>query len=145
MNVDREEVSVALFNLVKEAYPWNKSERATKIFSNVPLANMPYCSLLHSHELPLENTFGLTKWSMNYLLFILVRADSLINSATYPDTTINEILNAIELALRPHAGERQTLGGLVYHAWISGGVEINAAIIDQQIVILVPITVRTGS
>lgn len=59
-------------------------------------------------------------------------------------TTTNQILDAID-ALFPADGERpgarrQTLGGLVHKCWISGRIEKFGGNIDEQVLIVVPIS-----
>ena len=41
-------------------------------------------------------------------------------------------------------GERQTLGGIVNNAWIEGEVIMDTGILDQQLALMVPVSVECG-
>ena len=58
-----------------------------------------------------------------------------------PGAETNDILDALEAALRPPmANARQTLGGLAYRVFVSGNVLKITGDLDGQAMIVVPIT-----
>ncbi|MDP9267260.1 MAG: hypothetical protein M3P27_02910 [Acidobacteriota bacterium] len=57
-------------------------------------------------------------------------------------TELNDLLATIEDAIAPDVeGELQTLGDLCYRCWIEGNTEMEAGIIGQQLVAVVPINI----
>ena len=148
MNVAREAVAEALYNLlaatqVNNQAAFKSSSRKAKVWSNTNNSDQPAMFLIHTGEQVLQNqVFGLPKYLLHFEILIYARADA--NPSVTPDTLINGLLDAIDAQLqsKPPA-ERQTLGNLVYHAWIEGEILIDTGIIDQQIAVLVPVKVRT--
>lgn len=146
MNVPREQVSAALFNLLKTAYPWVKSARAAQMWDAVGSTNQPYMAVFAVGNEAKEQARALTRWRMKFVCLVYLRADqSQVDAGTTVETTINQIIDAVDAALvGPIKGERQTLGGLVEHAWIEGEIFIDTGIVDQQCAILIPILASTG-
>jgi hypothetical protein len=57
-----------------------------------------------------------------------------------PEVVLNNLLDSIEISLRPAPGfERQTLGGLVHHCWLEGRIDIHPGDLDGQAIAVVPI------
>jgi hypothetical protein len=149
VNVSRETVSNALFNLLAATQigglPAFKSKsRKGKIWSNTNPSDQPAMFLIHTGEQAVQNqSYGLTKYLLHFEIVIYARADA--NPTQIPDTLINALLDAIDAQMQSKPpGERQTLGNVVYHAWIEGEILIDTGIIDQQIAIMVPVRVMTG-
>jgi hypothetical protein len=149
VNVSRETISAALFALLQGTKiagnpAFVTTGRRGRIWSDTTPADQPAMYLIHTGEMAVQNqAYGLTKWLLHYDILVYARADT--NSTAAPDTMINSILDAIDaqmLAIPP--GERQTLGGVVYHAWIEGQILIDTGIIDQQVAIMIPCKVTTG-
>jgi hypothetical protein len=92
-----------------------------------------------------NNSRGETRWRIKALLWIycLHAPDS-----TVPGTQLNDLLDAVETVLKPPAfdGNRQTLGGLIDHAFIDGEVMVSEGSLpdDRYSIAVVPITLETG-
>jgi hypothetical protein len=142
-------VALALFNLLTSTHiggmPASKStSRKAKVWSNTNAADQPAMFLVHSGEQAVQNqSYGLTKYLLHFEILIYARADA--NPSSSPDTLINGLLDALDAQLQSvPPGERQTLGGLVQHAWIEGEILIDTGILDQQIAIMIPVRVLSG-
>lgn len=150
MRTSREAVSAALFTLlqgtkINGSPAFNSTSRRPQIWSNTPIANQPAMFLAHTGEQAVQSqSYGLTKYLLHFEILIYARADASPNAV--PDTLINSILDAIDAQMQSTPpGDRQTLGNVVYHAWIEGEILIDGAILDQQqVVIMIPVRVLTG-
>lgn len=155
MNNPRENIAVALFNLIK-GITWAGSpatgsgfaqaSRVGKMWSDIPDAAQPAMFLFQVGEGAAQPAIGLYKWSLRFWCLIYLKADpSQADSGVTVETQINALLDAFESALQPIKGEKQTLGGLVNNTWIEGEVVIDTGILDQQCAIIIPLIVQTGS
>lgn len=157
MNKPREDVAVALFNRLKGVQflgpdgqtlvGFQSTSRKGQMWDNVPPANQPSLMLFQvAEEGTQKQAIGLYKWTIKFWCLIYLRADATdADSGATVETQINSILDAIEKAMQPIIGEKQTLGGLVNNAWIEGDVVVDTGIIDQQCAIVIPILAQTGS
>lgn len=149
MKVPRETVAAALFSLLQTTQiggnpAFLTTGRRGRIWSNVTPDDQPAMFLIHSGESAVQSQApGLTKWLLHFEMLVYLRVDP--SPTATPDTTINAILDAIDAQLQSMPpGERQTLGGVIYNAWIEGQILIDTGILDQQVAILVPIKCLTG-
>jgi hypothetical protein len=149
MNVSREAVAAALFTQlagtkIGGVSPFNTTGRRARIWSDLSPGDQPAMFLIHTGEQAVQNQApGLTKWMLHFEVLIYARVDP--SPSSTPDTFINAILDALDAQMQTTPpGERQTLGGVIYNAWIEGQIFIDTGILDQQIAILVPIRVMTG-
>jgi hypothetical protein len=147
----RNQVNVALFNLLKSmpvpaGFAFVTQSLRLKQWDDVPSAAQPAQFL---HQGPQKNdqlpgTLALSKWTWPYTLWIYFRGDSnQWDDANNPVTVINDLVDGVEKVLDPVPGERQTLGGLCYHCWMEAALW-DDGLVDNQAVILIPITVRMG-
>jgi len=86
--------------------------------------------------------FGPQRWELDVFEVVYLRADGAVPSKqqVVPDTVANYVVWGVFQALQPTTpGEKQTLGGIAYHAWIEGPVVPEVA--EQQVVIVIPIKV----
>ncbi len=146
MNVPREQVSIALFNLISPAYPWKTAQRAGMMWQDVGSVGQPAMFVFQIGESGTQaQAIGLTKWRLHFWCMIYLRADAAqISQQTTIETQMNDILDKIEKALQPIRGEKQTLGGIVNNAWIEGQIIIDTGILDQQCALIIPVMVETG-
>src|ERR1700731_4659884 len=100
--------------------------RDAAIWSNISPGDQPALYLVHSGEQVMQNTaYGLAKYALHFEILIYARADASPNAVS--DTMINAMLDAIDTQMQSvPPGERQTLGGVVYHAWIEGEILIDS-------------------
>jgi hypothetical protein len=118
----REAIYQALFDLAKTATGVQTNERAFQLIDNVMPANMPYLCQVEPKEnydvikgVPFKNSADVT-------LYLYVYNGQ--GSSTVAMTQLNNMLDALDAVLAPNkATYMQTLGGLVSHAWIKGGIQ----------------------
>lgn len=149
---DVEQISIALVSQITSYFTansivWNNhgQERSIKIWGNVAPANQPALFVfLPDEDGKQDEAFGLSKWVLEYKVLVYARADA------EPDTVPETILNAYRLAIfsairSTPPGEKNTLGGRVEHAWIEGQILRDMGILDQQLVLMIPVKVLIGS
>lgn len=151
MNVTREQISVALFQLLHGNQALSQLcttiTRSPKIWTEATTAEMPWLQLFKggpdTETFTQNQAIGLTKYQINFHLWLYLTADP--TGATVVETTINNIADAIDAAMQNGMkGERQTLGGLVNNAWLNNTSDWGREFDDDNIVIFWRITVETG-
>ena len=156
MNVPREQIAVAVFNLIKgitfgsnmPGGGFATSGRAGRMWSDLADAAQPAMFLFQVGETATQQrtAIGLYKWEMDFWCLIYLRADpAQVDAGTTVETAMNAILDALEKALQPITGEKQTLGWIVNNVWIEGQIIVDTGITDQQCALIIPLKVQTGS
>jgi hypothetical protein len=146
-----EEVYVALFALLQAAtfaagVKLQTSMRAFMVPDQVAPADMPALILIEGPmHVEQKVVFGPAKWTLTALAALYVRAEGTAapNQSPLSVTTANSLIWGIRKAFEttpPY--EKQTLGGLVVHAWIDG--EVLPEVTSEQILITVPIYMIAG-
>lgn len=159
-----EAVYAALFALVgATSFPngivLKTSQRVVWPPDQVPVADQPALvqvqGPLHFEQ---KELFGTPKVIFTAVLALYLRVDTaVLNSGTATPTrpldvtTVNRIVWSITQQLAasttpggtPMQYQKQTLGGLVYHCWVEG--EILAEVMDEQMVITIPINILAGT
>lgn len=152
--VSREAIFSALFTLLSKTTPdmvggsWQTTSRDLLQWDDVQPADQPALFLVETAQHASEPNLALSQWRLGALLIIYYRADGLADRSdpsTPRDSVVNAILDVIDAAITPAPGQRQTLGGLVYHTYIDGAVTFDSGLTDQQAVIAIPITMLVGS
>jgi hypothetical protein len=141
--MNREPIYAALFALLANAAGFATASRRLRHWSDVAAAEQPALFLAQKSETA-EQARGLpTKWTCDVDAYVYCQAP---DERTAPTTILNPLLDAIEAALAPLAGNdvaanAQTLGGLAYHAWINGKIETDEGALGGQSVAIVPIRI----
>jgi hypothetical protein len=154
MIATREAISAALFALIQNAaYEPPVATFSRKYISSTDLgtANTPAIVMVVKDELAKMSGHGIPiKWVLNLHVFVFVStADP--NPDNQPETVLNNILDAIELAILPPLqpgvliGGRQTLQGLVYDCRINGAIERDPGFIGGIGAAAIPIEITTTS
>jgi len=116
--------------------------RRLKHWSDVPKSERPAMFMVCHGETPTyraENMPAYLKFSIK--LFIYIDGS---DKSSVPDTDISVILDAVDAALKPGPGEqRLSLGGLVSHCRVDGDVLRDPGDMDDDGIIIVPISVST--
>lgn len=60
-----------------------------------------------------------------------------------PAIQLNDLIDEVQLRLKPPLGHQQTLGGLVAHASISGSIETDEGTLGDQAVAIIPVRIQT--
>ena len=146
-----ENCHAALFAKVQEAvFPAglkiNTFQRVTVGPDQVSVADMPALFQVPGPLHARQAEFSLTKWTFVAYWLLYVRADAtqpIPNPlpSTQAFNLIWGIMGTLLSAGPPY--EKQTLGGLVYHCWIEGEVEVQTS--SEQIVIGIPVYMDAGN
>jgi hypothetical protein len=165
VNVSREQISLALFNLVKNN-PSLKGmiktfTRVPRMWTEVSESEKPQVLLFkggpatEEFEQPQDRRISLTRYTISYNLWLYVTANAYNNSTieTFLNNFGDGLDNAMTTLISPTAeyfpgalnGQRQTLGGLVNNAWLDGGSEWSREFQDGNIVCMWRILVQTGN
>jgi hypothetical protein len=140
--MSRETIFAALFNLVKATPGLASSSRKARPLANVSEPEMPILFQLQAPEI-WEQKRGLPpKRILRADLEIYVSSAGDHRGETRPPSAVlNPILDALEAALAPGLADdgAQTLGGLVSHCWIEGGIEIFEGLLEGKTAALVRI------
>ena len=151
----RESIYDALFCLIKNI-TWQQngiptqfrySSRYLQSFDTILDGQLPAIFLRQYREPTTQPVLALPIWKMKAQIWIYaLAAGNASQPQNYPAQQINPILDSLQTALQgPVPGEKQTLGGLVEHVKIDGDIIMNDPVVpDQQIIILVPVTITTG-
>lgn len=147
MRTSRRQISQALFAQLTSAYNWARAERGTQIWSNVAPIDQPFLGLLCPSETAnQQQAWGLTRWERLYYAMIYLRRDQMpLEEGEYFSDRIDDLLDVIDAALQPTPpGDANTLSGLVTQCSIDGEILVDAGILDNQAVVMIPIHVVVG-
>ena len=76
---------------------------------------------------------------------IYIYANNRGDKSVSPSIALNPLIDAIAAAIAPDAvSNKQTLGGLVQHAWIDGTIETDEGVLGDQAVCIIPITIKVA-
>lgn len=150
MNISREQIYSALFNLLKSAASFNTVGRIWVPSAKLGPPQLPALFMVENRETAVQNIPGNpAKWMLEVDAIVYARNEGEDqapgNETYYPVTTLNNLLDAIEAALKPSAANVQSLGGLVQHCWIEGKIEKDAALQGANSMAVVPVKVLTTS
>jgi len=114
--------------------------RRLKHWSDVSPSEQPALFLAAGAQHPTQNQSGLpVTWRISANLYLYAYST---DPSVSPSTTLNNLLDAIEAALVPAmAGQKQTLGGLCQHCWISGPVETDEGVLGDQAMAIIPLEI----
>lgn len=151
MNVPREQIAVALWNLLQtantQATPFATMSRRWIPWSSTASYQ---CPALFQMQLPSKATGGergLTRWTMRFAIWVYlnVNTDDLVTVASTP---LNAYFDAIEATLSPPPpsgpNARQTLGGIVQSVFIDGDPAVDEGLLDPPSLLIIPVSVITG-
>jgi hypothetical protein len=129
-NPTREEVAVALFNLVSEVNGIEHASRRPAMWSNAVAMPALYMGNPLEEYVYKADTATPAVVAISFDFFLYINAGEDPN--TTPDTQLNTLLDAIEAAIGNVPGIPQTLGGLVHSCWLEGTVHRAPGYINGQ-------------
>lgn len=145
MQSDREAIDIALLALLNTVnYPFAApGTRHTMVWPNVPSGNIPTFYLVFFAEEVAENqAYGAIRYVRNYRIIVTLIIDP---TAAAQATIPNAILAAFDKVMQTvPQGERQTLSGIVEHAWIEGTSLVLGGTLAQQLQMEIPVKVLTA-
>lgn len=138
--MNRESIYSALFTKVSAAAGVTTKSRRLKHWTDVAPADMPALFQCQRGETPKTTTGQPTVTVMNVDFVIYVKDDGTPNST--PSTVLNPILDAITNLFTPDPViGKQTLGGLVHYARISGAIAIDEGVMGDTVIAIVPVEI----
>ena len=137
----REAVYSALYAKVSSAAGFVTKSRRAEHWEDVPQGMQPALFMLQRSETP-ALVAGLNPvWTFTVEFYIYAHTQG--DQAIVPASIINPLVDAVSNALAPDAvSNKQTLGGLVQHAWIDGSIEVYEGILGDQAVAVIPVTLK---
>jgi len=139
--VNRESVAAALFALASSTAGFITTSRRLKHWSDVPAEDQPALFQAQGKEsvdVQVQKMGGPNTHKLAFQLYVYVHNT---DPTIAPASLLNPILDAIEAKLTPTPGTKQTLGGLVQHAFISGAIETDEGVLGDQAVAIIPVEV----
>ncbi len=138
----REQIYAALFARVGAAAPFATATRRIKDYAGVDQATQPAILQIETGEKWAEPGVPPQTVVLKAKLFIYCESN---DPASPVATQINDLIDAVVSALAPaDLEERQTLGGLVYHAGIAGEVTIAEGLGGQSEAVI-PLEIVLGA
>ena len=139
--VTREQIAVALFNLVAGAATFTATSRRFNHWDLVNETQMPFLTMLKTGEVRIRQEEGLASLQLNYHVFVYTSAG--MDPADVPETAMNALLDAIDQAVKPAGadalnGNTPTLGGLVSHSDPLGPAFVDTGDVDGKGVAAIP-------
>lgn len=137
----REDVSIALFNLLKSSYDYPFASRRMRTFDDIQGVNKPALFLDEENETHVKNKMPYpTVVTLDYTVYIFTQSDPTLgqDETDVPITQLNNLFDLIDPStngvLSPDdlSQNRQTLGGLVYDCYIEGNVKKIPGDLDNQ-------------
>ena len=141
----RESIYSALFALVQSAAQFKTQSRRFIAWTEIPPESQPAIMQIQKRETPTNVTGMATPWRLEVDLVICVSAIG--DMTTSPSIVLNPILDAVTALFAPEnfpANNKQTLGGLVYVARISGAIETDEGVLGSQALAIIPIEIITN-
>jgi hypothetical protein len=138
--VSRETAYSALFALLqglKAAAAVKTCDRRVRLIDEMSPPELPALFMAVSHQGHRRKEGLPAVRSLKALVFLYAENP---DSATAAGVQLNGLLDALDAALEPPAGqETQTLGGVVHHARIEGEIEVYEGVLGQRAAAIVPV------
>ena len=139
--MNRENIYIALLNLIGTVASFNTRSRKLKLWTNVSPPDMPALFILQQKETAQTMTGMPTKWTFTPEIYIYVCTGN--DETVTPYSILNPIVDAVcDLFDTQKLQEgKQTLGGLVHSCKILGGIETDGGILGTTAIAIIPIEI----
>lgn len=139
----REAIIAALFELCIGVHDFRTTSRKLRLWAEVPKNERPALFLVEHSEFHGRQSESLAKLELTASLFIYTDPG---RAGVSGGVELNTILDSLAATLRPAGADafiagRQTLGGLVSHAYIDGEVIKDPGDLDGDGMLIVPIKI----
>ncbi len=141
--MNRETIYTALLNRISTAIGIATDSRRMRLWSDVAPTDKPSLLIRQEGESYDQLRGFPPKITLSAEVYIYFDAGKDPNAI--PATTVNTLMDAIDVAMRPDdfLNSVLTLGGLVSHCWIEGDVSFDPGDIDGDGVLVLPVKVLT--
>ena len=139
--MNRETIHQALFDKVAAVATFKTTSRRWKSFNEVPAADQPAFFQVQGKQESQTTTGQPTVWKFHVDLVIYVNSGG--DHSVIPASVINPIVDAITALFDPNPPtfNKQTLGGLVHYARVSGAIETDEGVLGEQGYAVIPIEI----
>lgn len=139
--MNRESIYSALFAQVSKAARFVTVSRRLKHWSDVSPAEQPALFQVQKSEIARTVPGQPTVWELHVDLFLYAHTNG--NPDISPAEILNPLLDSVLNALAPDPiTNKDTLGGLVQHAWIEGNLITDEGVLGDQAVCVIPVVMR---
>ena len=137
--ISREPIYAALYAKLAAVSGFRTVSRRLKHWTDTPASDQPALFVIQRRE-TVQTVPGLNPvYTLEVDAYIYAQAPS----TDAPSQVLNPLLDALTATLLPDASNnKQTLGGLVQHAWIEGVIETDEGVLGNQGVCIVPIRIK---
>jgi hypothetical protein len=136
----RETIMAALFALVSGSASFVTASRRLKLWNDLSAAQKPAIFQYERDDTYTNGKNYLSIVEMNVDLYIYTSPG--IDSGITPISVLNPLIDAVDAALAPSIVTRkQTLGGLVSHAWIEGKIMKDPGDLDGDGIAVIPVKI----
>ena len=141
--MNREQIYSALFAKLQAVAGFVTVSRRLRHWDDVPQAEQPALFQAQKRE-SVSTEPGLNPvWLLSLDLYIYARTGE--DRDESPATVINPLVDAVLETLAPDPiTNKQTLGGLVQHAWVEGTIETDEGVLGEQGVAIIPIIIKVA-
>ena len=141
--MNREQIYSALFAKLQAVDGFVTVSRRLRHWDDVPQAEQPALFQAQKRE-SVSTEPGLNPvWLLSLDLYIYARTGE--DRGESPASAINPLVDAVLSTLAPHPiTNKQTLGGLVQHAWVEGAIETDEGVLGEQGVAIIPIIIKVA-
>ena len=139
--MNREAIYAALFAKLGNLPGIVTASRRLRHWDDVPQAEQPALFMAQRYE-SASGEPGLNRvWVLSVDVYLYART----GGNDPPSTVLNPLIDAVEAAMATEPiSNKQTLGGLVQHAWIDGQIETDEGLLGDQGVVIIPITMKVA-
>lgn len=155
MAVDREAIMAALFTRLQSVAGIQTSSRVFRPWDQVSPAEQPALFLVTGNQTAKPQRKLPTVWTLQPTIYLYVRHDA--DPTAAPGTALNQMIQAVAAALERTPTEAHTstafaddpqdphttLGGLVNACYISGTIETDEGLMQNQGVAIIPLEIVT--
>lgn len=137
----REPIYAALYAKIAAATGFKTISRRLRHWDDVPQSDQPALFMAQKNETASTTPGMPSVWILSVDIYIYAHTQG--DKSIAPGTILNPLLDAVVAAMAPEAvSGKQTLGGLVQHAWIDGSIETDEGVLGDQAVCIIPITLK---
>ena len=138
--INRETIYAALFAKLAAVSGFTTVSRRLKHWTDTPPGDQPALFVIQRREIVQTVPALNPVYELEVDAYLYAYSGDMNAS---PAQLLNPLLDAVTATLLPDASNnKQTLGGLVQHAWIDGSIETDEGVLGNQAVAIIPIRIK---
>lgn len=136
----REQIYAALYARISAVQGFKTTSRRLRHWSDVAPSEQPALFMTQRGESATTVPGQPTVWGLGADFYLYAHTG---DKDTPPGAILNPLLDDVVSALAPDPiTGKQTLGGLVQHAWIEGQIETDEGVLGEQGVAIIPVRIK---